>query len=773
MNQIEINITLQPKQREAMDKSETTPVLFYGGSKGSGKSYLVRAREVKRRLLYRGTKGLIVRKTFPELLANHIRPFFKEYPITRQWYNKAEKTIYWPNGSTTEFSYLGNTDDVYTYQGREYDDEAIDEVTQHDWEVVRILRSSLRTTNPQIKPTMLLTGNPGGVGHQEVKRIFIDRKFRPDENPEDYAFVQAFVQDNNALMDGDPQYVKRLEDLPDHLRRAYLLGDWNIFAGQAFPELARHVHIIPPFALPEPVRWFAGYDWGHEHPFAFVLCGMTHDKKIYVTGYVHAQHKNIEQQALMIKNLIGDKKPIIYLGHDAFQDRGHPTIARQLQQALPGLQLLKATTKRIHGVSILREQIAYQNTTKGYPNLKFFKNAEGVYDQVASMQYDDKKPEDALKMDANDSGEGGDDLYDACFVKNTKIRVVGGIKNIQDVTNRDVIFTSRGVRATSGVFCSGHKKVSILITNKGKIIIATNNHPIKTPDGFVRLDTLRYGDIIETWEKHKQSSLTALLLGDTQNRPENILRNIITRVETIRKEGLRHYIGKYGKSITGTFQRVWTSIIKIITHQTMKFLTYSSYLKKNIINIIKDHLKIFGNTLRTSGHLRLSGTSQKRGQSGIKNTTSKLKTSYLLKGDIPAYNAEIRSSRSKKEPSFAPTSVSRGIVGRLGLIMWCLFARGVGKVLKLTNTPRRDVVPEYVFGLIENVGESDVYNLEVEKDHEYFANDILVHNCRYALASYLSPLNLPDRDIDKTSGEYLMRLIENEGRKTRALSHLI
>lgn len=410
---MDITIRFQPKQRQAYDKSLVTPVMFFGGAKGGGKSYLVRAREFLRRMGTKGTKGLIVRKTYPELLANHIRPFFVEYPGVRDWYNKSEKTIYWPNGSTTEFSYLKSPDDVYTYQGREYEDISVDEVTQHEWETIKILQSSNRTTINGFIPTMFLTGNPGGIGHQEVKRIFIDRSFHPDEMPEDYDFVQAFVQDNEALTSADPNYVRRLEGLPDHLRRAYLLGDWNIFAGQAFPELARHVHIIPPFALQEPVRWFAGYDWGHEHPFAFVLCGMTHDKKIYVTGYVHAQHKTIEQQAMMIKNLIGDRKPIVYLGHDAFQDRGHPTIARQLQQALPGLQLLKATTKRIHGVSILREQLTYQDTKSGEPNLKMFKNAEEVYDQVASMQYDDKKPEDALKMDANDSGEGGDDLYDA------------------------------------------------------------------------------------------------------------------------------------------------------------------------------------------------------------------------------------------------------------------------------------------------------------------------------------------------------------------------
>lgn len=410
---IRSEISLQPKQEEAYYKSLTTPVFLYGGSRGGGKSYLVRAREVLRRAEYPGSKGLIVRKTYPELLANHIRPFFKEYQGVREIYNKAEKTIYWPNGSTTEFSYLQNSDDVYTYQGREYEDISVDEVTQHEWETIEILRASNRTTMDGITPTMFLTGNPGGIGHQEVKRLFVDKAYHHGEDPNEFDFVQAFVQDNEVLMRNDPMYVKRLEQLPDHLRRAYLLGDWDIFAGQAFPELARHVHIIPPFELPEPVRWFAGYDWGHEHPFAFVLCGMTTDRKIYVTSYLHAQHKTIEEQGKMIRELLNGRKPIVYLGHDAFQDRGHPTIANQLQQALPGIPLLKATTKRIHGVSILREQFAYQNTTKGEPNIKFFKSAEAVYDQVASMQYDDKKPEDVLKMDANDSGEGGDDLFDS------------------------------------------------------------------------------------------------------------------------------------------------------------------------------------------------------------------------------------------------------------------------------------------------------------------------------------------------------------------------
>lgn len=407
---MKIEITLQEKQKEALKVSQQHSVTFFGGAKGGGKSYLVRARETLRRLQYPETKGLIVRKTFPELIANHIRPFFKEYPQTRQWYKKQEKTIYWPNGSTTEFSYLRNTDDVYTYQGREYEDISVDEVTQHEWEVVNILRSSNRTTNKNIKPSMFLTGNPGGIGHQEVKRIFIDREFRGKEQSSHFAFVQAFVHDNKAMTAADPDYVNRLEMLPDHLRKAYLLGDWNIFSGQSFSELSKHIHLIEPFELPKDVKYFGGYDWGFSHPFAFVLCALTQDRKIYITNVVTAKGKRIDEQARLIRNVIGDKRINVYAGHDIWASRGSPTMASELKNELSNINLIRANIDRVQGVASLRKQLAVRD---GQPNLKIFKNAEDVYDNLASMQYNEKKPEDVLKVNANESGYGGDDIYDA------------------------------------------------------------------------------------------------------------------------------------------------------------------------------------------------------------------------------------------------------------------------------------------------------------------------------------------------------------------------
>lgn len=418
MEELQIHIQLQKKQMEAYRLSLTTPVFFYGGAKGGGKSYLVRAREILRRLSHKGSKGLIIRKTLPELRANHIQPLLKEYPIiaNQKWLNKSEKIIYYPNGSITEFSYLQSTNDVYTYQGREYDDISIDEITQHEEEVYKILRSSLRTTIPGLLPTMFLTGNPGGPGHQWVKRLFIDKSYRPDEMPSDYAFMQAFLKDNKKLTEADPAYEKRLENLPDHLRRAYLFGDWNIFAGLAFSELSEATHVIDPISLPQYTTYFGGFDYGYNHPFAFVLCAISPDGEMYVVSQVIAREKSIKEIAQAMKDTVAGRDCVVAYGHDIKnkKDSG-PTILEQLQAELSGssIRLVEAKIDRIQGVARIRHFITIKDRVNGQPILKFFKNTLPTYSTVLAMQYDGSNPEDVVKTDADENGEGGDDLYDA------------------------------------------------------------------------------------------------------------------------------------------------------------------------------------------------------------------------------------------------------------------------------------------------------------------------------------------------------------------------
>src|SRR5205809_7451748 len=70
--------------------------------------------------------------------------------------------------------------------------------------------------------------NPGGVGHDWVKRRFVDRETRESES----VFIPAKVRDNPGL-DAE-EYAQTLSHLDETLRRQLLDGDWQVAEGLAF-----------------------------------------------------------------------------------------------------------------------------------------------------------------------------------------------------------------------------------------------------------------------------------------------------------------------------------------------------------------------------------------------------------------------------------------------------------------------------------------------------------------------------------------------------------
>lgn len=186
-----------------------------------------------------GIKIMIIRKTYAELTANHIRPL-KELlrlgmPGNPIKYNDSRKEIFFPNGSLILFGYCDSENDVDRYQGTEVDILFIDEATQLSEDQIKKLTACVRGVNDFPK-RIYYTCNPGGKGHAYIKRIFIDRDYISGERPEDYSFIQSRVYDNAALMKAYPEYVHELESLPEALRKAWLEGDWDAFIGQVFAE---------------------------------------------------------------------------------------------------------------------------------------------------------------------------------------------------------------------------------------------------------------------------------------------------------------------------------------------------------------------------------------------------------------------------------------------------------------------------------------------------------------------------------------------------------
>lgn len=418
---IELQIALQPKQRAFMKSIEDYPVTFFGGARGGGKSKGLRFIMLLRRMKYAGSQGAIFRKTYPELESNHIRPLFEDFPQLRPYYNESKKTLSLPNGSILQFCHCENEKDVDLYQGREFHDLAIDEAGQWSESMFRKLQGSNRSSKPGIKARAILTGNPGGIGHSWLKRLFIDRRFNDRELPTDYNFIQSLIGDNLALIENDPAYVNRLNAEPNEaLRKAYLHGDWDILAGQYFTEIRREVHLIEPFNI--PVHWtrFGAYDFGFTHPAAFGWFACDEDGNIYLYREYVKSGQRIDEYASELHKYADTKKlEYIKAGWDCWAVKSvlksgtPPTIAEEFLNY--GITLTRAAIDRILGATQVRNYLAWNNLSNGRTKPRFFifNTCPKSFETLARMQHDPDRPEDVLKMDASEGDEhSGDDAYD-------------------------------------------------------------------------------------------------------------------------------------------------------------------------------------------------------------------------------------------------------------------------------------------------------------------------------------------------------------------------
>jgi phage terminase large subunit len=416
---IEIKFALQPKQKMFLESVEKYPITFYGGAKGGGKSKGIRDIMLYRRFKYPKTHGAIFRRTYKELEGNHIRPIFKEFPDLKEYWNESKKLLTLPNGSTLEFCYCENERDVENYQGREFEDLGIEEAGQWLESMFRTLLGSNRSSTPGFAPRAMLTGNPGGIGHAWLKRIFIERRFNDRERPEDYNFVQALVHDNPALIENDPTYVHRLNSEPNEaLRKAYLHGDWDVFAGQYFSEIRREVHFIKPFPIPEHWTRFGSYDFGFSHPAAFGWFAVDEDGNVYLYREFVKAGLRIDQFANELLKY-PDTKDLyqIVAGWDCWtkknvmSEKAAPTIAEEFQNH--GILLTKATIDRVQGANNLRNYLAWNDKPNKQPKFFIFQSCPITFDCLTRMQTDPDNLEDVLKQDSTDGDPlAGDDPYD-------------------------------------------------------------------------------------------------------------------------------------------------------------------------------------------------------------------------------------------------------------------------------------------------------------------------------------------------------------------------
>jgi len=263
-----------PKQREF--HASPAKYRLFGGAAGPGKSKALLMEAILQAHEHAGVNTLLLRRTFPELEQSLLLYFRRDVPRELyQNFQESKHVVTWWNGSTTRFGYCLSGNDVYQYQGAEYLFIGIDELTLFTLRQWQFLTSRNRCPVPGAFPCMAGATNPGNIGHAWVKALWIDKRPASGmESPEaydpaDYDFIAARVWDN-PIYAADEYYLKALRALPSHLRRAFLDGDWEVFAGQYFDRFDPTRHVVRPEEIdwkPWWPRWIS-IDWGFEHPAA-------------------------------------------------------------------------------------------------------------------------------------------------------------------------------------------------------------------------------------------------------------------------------------------------------------------------------------------------------------------------------------------------------------------------------------------------------------------------------------------------------------------------
>lgn len=440
----------EPNSRQELFLKSRTKYVAFGGARGGGKSWAVRTKAKLLALGYKGIQILIVRRTYPELIRNHIRTLKKEL-LGIAKYNDKDKILTFKNGSSIQFMYCKRDSDLDALQGAEFDVICLDEATQLSEYQMKMITACLRGVNSFPKH-VYFTCNPGGQGHQYIRRVFIKKKYEEGEIAEDYTFIQSLVTDNKALMRENPDYIQQLEALPPKLKEAWLYGNWDIFEGQYFEDFKetpdmelcaklgltveeakrqhRCVHVIEPFEIPKHWTIYRSFDWGYAKPFSCGWWAVSDDGVAYRILEWYGCTKTPNEGLRMIPQQVFKEIHRIETEHDWLKGKkiygyADPAIwnaetGESIEETARknGVYFDKGDNSRIAGWLQLHYRFAFDKHGKAM--MYIFSNCKDFIRTMPLLMYDDHKVED---LDTDGEDHAADDARYFAMARPIKPRI--------------------------------------------------------------------------------------------------------------------------------------------------------------------------------------------------------------------------------------------------------------------------------------------------------------------------------------------------------------
>lgn len=761
------------EQQRDLHTSAAHNLLAIGGN-GSGKSLFLLGEAVYVINEFPGANVLLLRRDFNELERGLIQDLHETVPKELYRYNSQKHFANWYNGSTIFFGYLKNQSekDLARYLSSAFVFIGVDELGQFSYKAWEFLSSrnrvnkGCRPSEDKLMPIPRMGGatNPLGPGYGWIKNLWIDKKpvsqlgetekgedgkyYQEQKgrqvcvyDPDEYHYTHSTVLNNPYQLRKDPGYIAKLEKLAPALRQKALYGDLDSVAGSYFGNFTAEKNILSLPRDHEDIRWedwqpiWLGIDFGLAHHTAVYwnrrakvrgLDGEWHDTvityremvvnesayKVIVQKIIDATPKDAEQST--VKSNERAKLRFTFLSPDLFarETTGHTPSEEmsRLFRADDFPMCSRANNRRVDGALLM-----YNMIDSG--EWMILDSCPLLIRSLETRVRDEDNLEDVLKTD-----DDLDDCYDACLVAGTMIATDCGEIPIEEITTKHRVWTRKGLRKVIAQGMTNPDAKLFSLSFNGGELIGTSNHPVWADGTFYDLASVRYGMLLECRERvsnFKESSTIdtpkvndftcAIISG---HMAEAFIAMYSSRVMGIFQKGIMSTI-KIAEEFCGILQRIWK---RFVDQNISPAILWPHVERPVFVNFAGSRIKA---------------------------------------EDIYLDFAAITASQNGAELPAATTSKS---------IVNC-----APKSLSPIDTRKYDFAPVVARGVTRK-GRGPVFNLSIEGEQEYFANGILVHNCRYAMLSMLKEKGKPE---EVKVAEKIASIEDPVGRAIFAYKHML